>query len=73
MVEDIKILAVINHLALIGSLIISLHHYSNAIERGYEQETYLRMVNDLEETHCSLIFGKSRVAPVKYVSIRDSS
>ena len=27
------------------------------------------MVNDLEEVHCSLIFGKSRVAPVKYVSI----
>ena len=27
------------------------------------------MVHDLEEVHCSLIFGKSRVAPVKYVSI----
>ena len=27
------------------------------------------MVNDFEEVHCSLIFGKSRVAPVKYVSI----
>ena len=27
------------------------------------------MVNDLEEVHCSLIFGKSRVVPVKYISI----
>ena len=27
------------------------------------------MVNDLEEVQCSLIFGKSRVAPLKYVSI----
>ena len=27
------------------------------------------MANDLEEVHCSLIFDKSRVAPVKYVSI----
>ena len=27
------------------------------------------MVSDFEEVHCSLIFGKSRVAPVKYVSI----
>ena len=27
------------------------------------------MVNGLEEVNCSLIFDKSRVAPVKYVSI----
>ena len=27
------------------------------------------MVNGLEEVHFSLIFGKSRVAPAKYVSI----
>ena len=35
----------------------------------YGQITYLRMVNGLEEVHCSLIFGKLRVAPAKYVSI----
>ena len=54
-----KYLAVIDHVALRGSL----------SEYGYGQATYLRMVNDLEEVHCSLIFGKSRGAPVKYVSI----
>ena len=27
------------------------------------------MVNEIEDVHCCLIFGKSRVAPVKYVSI----
>ena len=47
----------------------SLHHFSDASECGYGQTTYLRMVNDLEEVHCSLTFGKSRVAPIKYVSI----
>ena len=47
----------------------SLHHFSDASECAYGQATYLRMVNDLKEVHCSLIFGKSRVAPVKYVSI----
>ena len=73
MVEDIKIPCCYKSLDSDRIINYSLHHYSNAIERGYEQETYLRMVNDLEETHCSLIFGKSRVAPVKYVSIRDSS
>ena len=35
----------------------------------YGQATYLRMVNDLEEVHCNLIFCKSRVVPVKYVFI----
>ena len=45
------------------------HHFSDASECGYGQATYLRMVNDLEEVHCCLVFGKSRVAPVKYVSI----
>ena len=47
----------------------SLHHFSDASKCGYRQVTYLRMVNDLQEVHCSLIFGKSRVALVKYVSI----
>ena len=47
----------------------SLHHSSDASKCGYGQVTYLRMVNDPQEVHCSLIFGKSRVALVKYVSI----
>ena len=47
----------------------SLRHFFDASEYVCVKATYLRMVNDLEEVHCSLIFGKSRVAPVKYVSI----
>ena len=63
-----KYLTVINHLALRGSLITHCI-ISDASECGYGQATYLRMVNDLEEVHPSLIFGESRVASVKYVSI----
>ena len=69
MVEDIKIPRCYRPCGFERIINYSLHHFSDASECGYGQATYLRMVNDLEEVHCSLIFGKSRVAPVKYVSI----
>ena len=47
----------------------SLHHFSDASESGYGQASYLRMENENGNIHCCLIFEKSRVAPVKYVSI----
>ena len=47
----------------------SLHHFSDASEVGYGQSTYLRQVNDKEIVSCSLVIGKSRVSPLKVVSI----
>ena len=47
----------------------TLHQFSDASETGYGQASYLRMINENGDVHCCLIFGKSRVAPVKYVSI----
>ena len=47
----------------------SLHHFSDASESGYGQASYLRIEIENGDIHCCLIFGKSRVAPVKYVSI----
>ena len=47
----------------------SLRHFSDASESGYGQASYLRMENENGDIHCCLIVGKSRVAPVKYVSI----
>ena len=47
----------------------SLHHISNASESGYGQASYLRMENEIGDMQCCLIFGKSRVTPVKYTSI----
>ena len=45
-----------------------LHHFSDASEVGYGQATYLRMSTSTE-THCSLVMAKSRVAPLKIVTI----
>ena len=47
----------------------TLHHFSGASETGYGQASYLRMINENGDVHCCLTFGKSRVAPVKYVFI----
>ena len=47
----------------------SLHHISNASESGYGEANYLRMENEIGDMQYCLIFGKSRVTPVKYASI----
>ena len=47
----------------------SLHPFFDAIKSGYGQGSYLKMENEKGDINCCLIFGKSRVAPVKYVSI----
>ncbi|XP_032230538.1 uncharacterized protein LOC116614060 [Nematostella vectensis] len=46
-----------------------LHHFFDASTRGYGQCSYLRLINDREEVHCSLVIGKSRVAPLRLVTI----
>ena len=46
-----------------------LHHFSDASTKGYGQCTYLRLINRESKVHCSLIIGKSRVAPLKHVTI----
>ena len=47
----------------------TLQHLSDASETAYSQTSYLRMINENGDVHCCLIFGKSRLAIVKYVSI----
>ena len=41
----------------------------DASETGYGQASYLRLVSEDNQIHCSLLIGKSRVTPAKYVSI----
>ena len=48
---------------------ISLHNFSDTSEIGYGQCSYLRVVDENENTHSSLIMGKARVAPKMFVSI----
>ena len=47
----------------------SLHYFSDASKRGCVQATYIKLVNKIGKIHCSLVMGKSRVAPMKYTSI----
>ena len=45
---------------------IELHHFSDASENhGYGVVSYLRLVNDKDQIHCSFFMSKSRVKPLK--------
>ena len=46
-----------------------IHHFSDASSLGYGQCSYLRVINDQNEVHCSFIKGKARVAPLKVTTI----
>ena len=46
-----------------------LHHFADASEKGYGAVTYLLLHNSHLQTHTSFIMGKSRVAPLKPVTI----
>ena len=46
-----------------------LHNMSHASGTGYEQCSYLRLVDDNNHVHCSFVMGTARVAPKKTVSI----
>ena len=46
-----------------------LHMFSDASTTGYGQCTYLRLVDSNGRVHCSLVMAKSRVAPLKSVTI----
>ena len=46
-----------------------LHHFSDASTTGYGQCSYLRLVNDKDEVHCAFVMGKSRVTPLKPITI----
>ena len=48
---------------------IQLHHFSDASEVGYGAASYLRLVNDQGRIHCGLIMAKSRVAPLKTITV----
>ena len=48
---------------------VQLHHFSDASEVGYGAASYLRFVDDKGRIHCGLVMVKSRVAPLKTVTI----
>lgn len=46
-----------------------LHHFSDGSESGYGTASYLRMTSNDGRVHCTLMMGKSRVAPLKQTTI----
>ena len=44
---------------------IEMHHFSDASEVGYGTASYLRFFGRNGEVHCSFLYGKSRVKPLK--------
>lgn len=48
---------------------VELHSFSDASVNGYGQCSYLRMINDRDEVHCALVMAKSRVTPLKPVTV----
>ena len=48
---------------------ISLHHFSDASDIGYGEASYLRLENENGQVSCNLLMGKSRVAPLKTITM----
>ena len=46
-----------------------VHSFSDASDNGLGQVSYLRLVNAADEVHVSFLMAKSRVAPLKAISI----
>lgn len=46
-----------------------LHHFCTASERGYGIVSYLRLLSRSGPPHIAIVMGKSRVAPLKVVTI----
>ena len=53
-----------------GDLVsIQIHNFSDASEDGYGAASYLRLTDIHGNINCTLLLGKSRVAPIKTISI----
>ena len=49
--------------------LVQLHHFSDAYQYAYGAASYLRLVDADGNVHCSLVIGKSRLAPLKAITI----
>ena len=46
-----------------------LHHLSDTSQVGYGAVTYLRLVNESSQIHCTFVMSKARVVPLKKITI----
>ena len=48
---------------------VEMHYFSDASVEGYGQCSYLRLINEHDQVHCSFVVGKARVTPLKHKTI----
>ena len=48
---------------------VQIHHFSDASVVGYGAVSYLRFVDADSKVHCSFVMSKSRLAPLKSLSV----
>ena len=48
---------------------VQLHGFSDASENAYSGVVYIRMIDSLDHIHVSLVMSKTRVSPIKRISI----
>ncbi|KAL7878223.1 hypothetical protein AOLI_G00091970 [Acnodon oligacanthus] len=46
-----------------------LHHFADASESGYGSVSYVRQVNEQDVVHFTFVLGKSRVFPLKAITV----
>ena len=46
-----------------------MHHFADACEHEYREASYLRIVDETRRIYCCLVIGKSRVAPLKCITM----
>ena len=52
-----------------GTRCAELHHFADASESGYGSVSYIRQVNQKDVVHVTFVFGKSRVLPLKTITV----
>ena len=48
---------------------VEMHHFSDACQTGYGECSYLRLIDIEDKVSCCLVMAKSRVAPIKMITI----
>lgn len=69
MLENVEVPRCVKPADFGDPVVVEIHSFSDACETGIGQVSYLRMVNENGKAHVSFLLAKSRVAPIKPMSI----
>ncbi len=66
---QISTLRISRHILSDNLMNCQLHAFCDASEKGYCAVVYLRMIDENSKIHIFLLMGKSKIAPLKRVSL----